>query len=109
MTYDFTRDEQAAIKAAWATEHGRAALTVIMERLGMLHLSSFSPDANVTAFNEGRRFVAICVAHAINKPLKESDAGHDIDSRGPVPTATERATFNAAQRATGRKPARRRK
>jgi len=105
MTFDFTREEQSALKAAWATDHGRAALTIIIERIGMMHKSSFAPDAHVTAFNEGRRFVAIAVATAINQPLK--DAHEHDDTRGPIPTATERAARDAIERATGKKrPAR---
>lgn len=101
MTFDFSRDEQAALKAAWATEHGRAALTVVIRKIGLVGAVPFTADPYWNAFNMGRLFCGQSVADAINNPLKDTDAGHDtIDSRGPIPTATERAAHDAIVRAT---------
>lgn len=103
--YPWTKDEVQVIKAAWASDHGRLALSLIVERLGNLHGASFAPDPHVTAFNEGRRYVARELMVAINNPV-DRIVKEEPDERHGTLTATERAASAAAGQYTG--PGRRR-
>jgi len=91
MTFEWTKEEVQMIKRLWASPESQPALKIIIESLGMFHRSSFTPDPHITAFNEGRRYVAISLTEAINANLSEEN-GSNTD-RGHVPTATERAAI----------------
>lgn len=94
--YPWTKDEVQIIKAAWATDPGRLALSLIVERLGNLHGASFSPDPYMTAFMEGRRNVARELMVAINNPAEKivKEAPNEF-GHGPI-SATERANRTSA-------------
>ena len=91
MNYAWTKDEVQIVKAAWATDPGRLALTVIVERLAALHGASFSPDALTMAFHEGRRFVGRELMIAINNPVEKIVKEPDEPRSNRPVTATERA------------------
>lgn len=110
-TYEWNRDEVQVIKSAWATEEGKLALLLVVERLAGIHAGSFSSDALLMAFNEGRRFVARELMSAINRPLEQLVKAPDEPRSNRPITATERseqqqraANAGPAPR-TGRKPA----
>jgi hypothetical protein len=102
QTYPWTKEEVQSVKAAWASDAGRVALTIIVERLANIHGASFSNNPLEMAFNEGARFIGRELMAAINQPVekivKEPDEPH---SRTRVPTGTERAERTAAERAAG--------
>lgn len=91
--YQWSKDEVQIIKAAWATDAGKLALQLIVERLCILHGSSYSTDTHEMAFHEGRRFVGRELAHAINTPMEKAvRKKHDDDLIDTKPiSATERA------------------
>ena len=106
--YPWTKDEARIIKAAWATDAGRLALNLIVERLGLLHAHSISADPVEMALLPGRRFVAVELASVINTPLDHivKEPNDDRSSSRPI-SATERAARVAAGLdPTGRKPGR---
>lgn len=90
VTYPWSKSEVETIKALYADDGGRRALELIIERLGNLNGLSFSADPHATAFNEGRRFVAIELLAAINIPTDKL-VQEAPDGRTRVVTATERA------------------
>ena len=102
MTFDWTKDEVQLIKRLWASDEHRPALQLIIETLGRFHKPSFDPDTHITAFNEGRRYVAIALTEAINRDLSK-DGSSNTDRSSVVPTATERAAIRAAEGAAGTK------
>lgn len=89
--YNWSKAEVQIIKAAWATDHGRRALTIIIEHLGSLHGPSFATDPMQMAFNEGRRFVARELMSAVNLPINKLVKEPDEPRDSRPPTATERA------------------
>ena len=90
--YVWSKEEAEIVKAAWADEHGRRALELIIGRVCNLMGQSFETDPHATAFNEGRRYVGIALKNAINTPMnKLVRTDDDNRSSGPVATATERA------------------
>jgi hypothetical protein len=91
MRYAWSKEEAQIIKAAWADDAGRAALTLVVQKLAMLHGQSFADTAELTAFHEGRRFVGIALMTAVNTPLDKLVRTDDDPGRGTIPTATERA------------------
>ncbi len=99
--YVWTKDEVQIIKAAWNTDPGRFALSLIVDRLGGLHNNSFSSDALQMAFNEGRRFVGIELKTAINLPVDKIVKEPDEPRTSRILTATERAERTAAERTGG--------
>lgn len=111
--YPWSKDDAQIIKAAWANEHGRKALDLIVARLCNLHGLSMSGDPHTTAFQEGRRFVGVSLAAAINTPLDKLVRTDDDHRSSGITTATERAAGVAAGKyagtstggARGRKPA----
>ena len=107
--YVWSKEEVQIIKAAWANEQGRRALDLVVSRLSNLHGLSMSGDPHMTAFMEGRRFVGVSLAAAINTPIDKL-VRTDDDTRisSPVPTATERATAAAIKPASAVSPARKR-
>ena len=106
MNHIWTKREVELVKGLWADEGGRQALEMIIERLGNLAGPSFVADPHMTAFNEGRRFVARELAAAINLPVEQLIA-EEPHGRPRVITATERAERAAAGQynpITGRRP-----
>jgi hypothetical protein len=101
MTFEWTKQEAQMIKRLWSNPETRPAMQLIIEELGMLHRPSFNPDSHITAFNEGRRYVAIALTAAINADLRAEDDGSSDTNRSPIPTATERAAVRAAEGAAG--------
>lgn len=108
--YEFSRDEVQILKAAWATDPGRVALTVIVERMSGLMSDTFDADPYTHARNSGRRSLGVDLMRAINLPIeKVAQEPHEPRSSRPI-TATERAERAAsgeqhaatAVRATGR-------
>lgn len=99
--YEWTKDEVQIIKAAWASDAGRHALSLIVDQLAGIHSRSFSSDALQMAFNEGRRFVAIELKTAINLPVDKIVKEPDEPRTGRLLTATERAERAASERASG--------
>lgn len=99
MTFDWTKEEVQMIKRLWASDEHRPALQLIIETLGRFHKPSFDPDSHITAFNEGRRYVAISLTEAINRDLSKD--GSSNTDRSYIPTATERAAIRAAEGAAG--------
>ena len=89
--YPFSKDEVSILKAAWASDAGKLALTLIIERLGQLHGHSISADPIEHALIPGRRFVAVELARAINTPLDQFTKDTDDRSSSRPLTATERA------------------
>ena len=94
--YPWTKDEVQIIKAAWATDQGRLALSLIVERLGNLHGASFAPDPYLTAFYEGRRNVARELMVAINNPVEKIVKEEPNEFGHGTLSATERANRAAA-------------
>lgn len=92
MTHVWTKDEVQIVKAAWATDPGRLALTLIVERI-----CNLMGPAN-TDIEEGRRRVGIDLMAAINLPLDKliEETHGDDNQRGKPVTATERAARVAA-------------
>jgi hypothetical protein len=101
--YKWTKEEAQIIKGSWANDGGRLALTIVVERLGNLQGGSMAADTHMTAFNEGRRWVAQQLATAINMPLDQL-VEKDIERKTGTVTATERA--NAVKRGNKRAPRR---
>lgn len=89
--YPWTRKEVELIKALYLDTGGRKALELIVERLGNLNGPSFDNDVHVTAFNEGRRFVARELLSAINLPIEALINEETHAGQRRIPTATERA------------------
>lgn len=104
--YEWTKDEAQIIKAAWASDHGKMALTLIVERLAGIHAGSFSSDALLMAFNEGRRFVGRELMTAINRPIDKLVKAPDEPRSNRPLTATERAAASErdANRSAIRRP-----
>lgn len=108
MNYEYSKDEVQIIKAAWASEHGKQALMLIVERLCGIHADAFHPDPYIHARGAGRRSVGVDLMRAINAPLdKLVKAPDEPRSNRPI-TATERAerteraaTLDAIKRVTG--------
>ena len=98
MTHDWSKDEVQIIKAAWASDQGRLALNLIVERLAGLMAPSFDTDALAMARNEGRRSIGVDLMRAINMPINAIvKEPHEPRSNRPI-TATERADRAAAER-----------
>ncbi len=90
----WTKDEAQIIKACWATDQGKLALQVIVNRVCNL----MGPAE--TALDEGRRRAGIDIAHAINTPLDRMTFEEDHDRSNGVSrtiTATERAARAAVE------------
>jgi len=94
--YPWSKDEVQVVKAAWASEHGRIALNLIVERLAGLMAPSFSTDPLVMARAEGRRSVGVDLMRAINMKLEQLVKEPHEPRTGRIPTATERAERTAA-------------
>lgn len=89
--YDWKKDEVQIIKAAWASDHGKQALLLIVEKLAGIHADPFHQDPYIHARGAGRRSVGIDLMRAINTPIdKLVKAPDERRSNRPV-TATERA------------------
>lgn len=95
-TYPWTAEEVQIIKGCWADPNGRLALTLIVERLGILHGQAFDSDALRMAWHEGRRFVAREIMAAINNPVEKLVIDDDTGSSSRPLTATERVVRAAA-------------
>lgn len=91
IAYPWTKEETQIIKGAFATDAGRHALTLIIERLGIIHGASFDSDPSVMAFHEGRRFVARELMAVINNPVEKIVKDPDEPRTSRPITATERA------------------
>ncbi len=89
--YPFSKEEVSILKAAWASDAGKLAITLIIERLGQLHGHSISADPIEQALLPGRRFVAVELARAINTPLDQFAKDADDRSSSRPVSATERA------------------
>jgi len=101
IAYPWSKEEAQIIKACFATDTGRHALTLIVERLGMLHGQSFDKDPITMAFHEGRRFVGRELMAAINNPIETIvQEPHEPRSSRPI-TATER--LERASAGTGKR------
>lgn len=103
----WTKDEAQIIKACWATDQGKLALQVIVNRVCNL----MGPAE--TALDEGRRRAGIDLAYAINTPLDKMSFEEDHDRSNGVSrtiTATERAARAAVEQhvAAGGKRSRKR-
>lgn len=94
--HDWQRADVELIKRLYATDGGRIALEYIMEHLGLLNGPSFAGDPYLTAFQEGRRFVARELLAAINLPVETIVKKEETHGRPRVLTATERAERTAA-------------
>lgn len=95
MSHDWTKEEAQIIKACWATEPGRLALNLIVERLcGLMGPAD-------TDIEEGRRRVGIDLMRAINQPIDKlvKDNTHEPTR---VVTATERAGTGTGNRRTAK-------
>lgn len=107
MQHPWTKREAQIIKAAWATPEGRLALETVVNTLGHMHGRSMTADPHMTAFNEGRRYVAIELAYAINTPLDRMQLTEDDHDRSPgnrQPASTTERLIDAGQRRGRRKP-----
>jgi hypothetical protein len=106
MKYDWTKDEAQVIKAAWATEPGRAAINLIIHRLCGIGRLSMDDSPVRTAFAEGRRFVAIELVNAVNVATEQLVKEPD-DRSTTVDTVTKRAADvgRVAQQLAAGKPA----
>ncbi len=89
--YEFTKDEVQILKAAWATDPGRIALTVIVERLAGLMSDPFDTNPYNHARNAGRRSVGVDLMRAINLPIEKVAKEPDEPRSSRPITATERA------------------
>lgn len=91
--YEFSKEEVQIIKGAWASDTGRLALTIIVDRLAALQGRSFVVgDQHLTSFNEGRRWIGQQLARAINAPMDKLVKETTNEPRtGRVLSATERA------------------
>lgn len=94
--FRWTKEEAGALRALYATDAGRFALDIILHRLGMLNQSSFAPDPHLTAFNEGRRFVAGQLHNALTLPIDQIVKEDQHERRHGTLTATERAERHVA-------------
>jgi len=97
QNFPWSREDVELVKALYADDGGRRALEFIIERLGNLNGLSFAGDPHVTAFNEGRRFVATELLAAINIPTDRL-VSEAPNGRTRVITATERAEHAATNR-----------
>lgn len=93
--HEWTKDELQIIKAAWATDAGRLALSIVVERLAGLHGSTYHDNPQRMAHSEGRRSVGIDLMRAVNLPIEKIIEAPKDDRHGPI-TATERAALAAA-------------
>lgn len=99
--YEWTKPEVEALKAAWATDTGKLALMVIIERLGLIHGGPPSLDPLTLAFTEGRRWMARELKAVVNKPIdKLVKEQHEPRDSRPI-SSTKRAEQLAADRASG--------
>jgi hypothetical protein len=91
--YQWSIEEVQAVKSVYDTPDGRFVLDVILHRLGMLHGQSFSTDPHMTAFQEGRRYVAGNLNNVIETPITEFAERKDThEPRGRIiQSATKRA------------------
>jgi hypothetical protein len=99
--YVWTKEEAQIIKAAWADEHGRRALNLIIDRLcNVMGSSMVLGDPHATSFQEGRRWPAQQLAIVIKMPLDQltQDTPHEPAGSSPVLTATERAARGSLPR-----------
>lgn len=90
--FDWTKEEAAAIKGVYATDAGRFVIDTLIYRLGMLQGASMAPDPHMTAFNEGRRYVAGSLHNAVVTPLDKLVPERTDEPRHRTITATERAS-----------------
>lgn len=97
--FDWTKEEIAAIKGLYATDAGRYVLDIIVYRLGMLQGASMMSDPHMTAFNEGRRYVAGALHNACVVPLNHLVPERQDEHRNRTLTATER--FATGRKQTG--------
>ena len=86
--HEWTKDEAQIIKACWASDAGKEALSLVVERLCNL----MGPADN--AIEEGRRRVGIDLMRAVNLPLDKL-IKEDTHEPARVVTATERAGRSA--------------
>jgi hypothetical protein len=96
--YAWTKAEVEIIKAAWASDHGKLLINLIVDRIANLHGLSMAVDPYQTAFNEGRRFVGKSIADAVNAPLDKLVRPDDESKPGSVLSATERAARASVER-----------
>lgn len=89
--FEWSKEDVQIIKACAATDAGRHALALIVQRLAGITASSFSTDPVVMAFNEGRRWVAIEINDAVSLPISKLVKEPDEPRTGRILTATERA------------------
>jgi hypothetical protein len=94
IQHNWSKDDVSLIKGLYADAGGRRALEFIIEQLGGLLGPSITTDPHVTAFNEGRRFVARELLAAITMPI-DKIVQEVPDGRPRVITATERAERSA--------------
>lgn len=92
--HEWTKEEANIIKAAWATDHGRLAINLVVERLAGLMSPAFDPSPTVAAWKEGRRSVGIDLMRVINTPTDKLFKEPDEPRRRSL-TATERANLTA--------------
>ncbi|MDP3426199.1 MAG: hypothetical protein Q8S17_02310 [Humidesulfovibrio sp.] len=69
-------DLHQAYALAFADEAGRLVLADL-SRQGFLHETSFNPDPQRAAFNEGRRSLALYIGHMIAGPKPRRQAEPD--------------------------------
>jgi Cu/Ag efflux pump CusA len=89
--YPWSKDEAQIIKAAWATDPGRLALNLVVERLAGLMGPAFDSDALVMAHREGRRSVGVDLMRAINMKIEQLVKEDNEPRSSRIATATERA------------------
>lgn len=99
--YPWSKDDVQIIKAAAASDAGRLALNLIVDRLAGIQAGSFSSDALQMAFNEGRRFVGIELSRVINNPMDKIVREPDEPRSSRLLTATERADQRARESNAG--------
>lgn len=89
--FEWSKEDVQIIKACAATDAGRHALALIVQRLAGITSSSFASDPITMAFNEGRRWVAIELNSAVSLPINKLVKEPDEPRTGRILTATERA------------------
>jgi hypothetical protein len=87
----WTKDQAMTIKSAYATDIGRMAIDIIIEQLCAAGASSFSSDAALMAFLEGRRWPGIELSYVVTTPLERIIKETHEPRTGRILTATERA------------------
>jgi hypothetical protein len=94
--HEWTKDEVAILKAAWATPEGRAAISVIVESLCQIDGDPFDDNPLRMARLVGRRSVAVDLSRAIKHPVEKLVREPDEPRSTRTLTATERAEQHAA-------------